>query len=65
VRGDFASPSHDTNFFRVHFDALGERAEVIAPVATALGPHALPSLPGERPERLCCDARPGALSRLA
>jgi hypothetical protein len=29
--------SHDANFFRIDFDSLSERAEVIAAVAAALG----------------------------
>jgi hypothetical protein len=29
---EYAFCPHDANFFRVHFDALGERAEVIATV---------------------------------
>ena len=29
------------------FDALGERAEVVAPVATAVGAHSLAGVPGE------------------
>jgi hypothetical protein len=38
VRSNSLGP-HDANFFRVDFNALGERARVIAAVATALGPH--------------------------
>src|SRR3974390_3590887 len=38
---EHALGAHDANLFRVNFDALGERAEVIAAVAAALGSHAL------------------------
>jgi hypothetical protein len=55
--------THDANFFRVHLDALGERAEVVAAVAAALRPHALPGLPGERLESLRCDARSEPIER--
>jgi hypothetical protein len=40
------------NLLRIDFDALGERAEVIAAIAAALGPHALAGVPGEGLERL-------------
>jgi hypothetical protein len=43
----YAFGPFDANFFRVHFDALGERAEVIAAVAAALGAHTPAGLPGE------------------
>jgi hypothetical protein len=36
---------HDPRFFLIDFDALGERAEVIAAVASAISPHALAGLP--------------------
>ena len=48
----YAFRTHDANFFRVDFDALGERAEGVAAVAAALGPHAPAGLPGERLEGL-------------
>ncbi len=37
-----------TQFFLVDFDALGERAEVIAAVAAAIDPHARASCPVKR-----------------
>jgi hypothetical protein len=45
------------NFFRINFDALSERAEVIAAVASRLDSHMPAGLPGERIECLRCDAR--------
>src|SRR5262245_57888182 len=48
----YAFRAHDANFFRVHFDALGERAEVIATVAAAVGAHSFAGLSGERFESL-------------
>src|SRR5262245_48209709 len=38
---------YDANFLRVHFDLLGERAQVIAPVAAALCAHTSAGLAGE------------------
>jgi len=43
---------------RVDFDALGERAKAIAPVAAALGPHPLAGRSGKSLDRLRCDGRP-------
>ena len=54
---------HDANFFRVHLDALGERAQVIATVAAAGGPHSFAGLRGERFEGLRRDARPEPIER--
>src|SRR5262245_43608487 len=54
---EYALRSHDANFFRVDFDALGERAQVVATVAAALGAHPSAGLPGECLERLRRDAR--------
>jgi hypothetical protein len=34
---EYAFRSHDANLFRVHFNALGERAEVVAAVTAAVG----------------------------
>jgi hypothetical protein len=56
--------SHDTQFFLIHFDPLGERAEVIAAVAAALGPHALAGGPGKRLESLRCDGGAGPVNRV-
>jgi hypothetical protein len=56
--------SHDAQFFLIDFDALGERAEVIAAVATAIGPHTLARRPGKRLERFRCDRRSGAFNRI-
>ena len=55
---------HDAQFFLIDFDALGERAKMIAAVAAVLGPHALAGRPGKRLESLRCDARPGPINRL-
>ena len=44
--------AHDANFFRIHFDALGQRAEVVAAVAARLGSHALAGVAGEGFQRL-------------
>jgi hypothetical protein len=37
---------------RIDFDTLGERAKMIAPVATALGPHSLAGRSGKHLDRL-------------
>jgi hypothetical protein len=55
--------THDANLFRVHFDPLDQRAEVIATVAAALGPHAPSGLAGEGHEHLRRDARPKPIKR--
>lgn len=39
--------AHDAKFLRVDFDALGQRAKVIAAIAAALGPHSLARRPGK------------------
>ena len=41
-----ADEPNDAKFLGVDFDALGERAQVIAAVAAALGPHLLASAAG-------------------
>jgi hypothetical protein len=43
--------THDANFFRVDFDALSERAEVVTAVAAALDAHAPAGQAGKRLER--------------
>jgi len=43
---------------------LGEGAEVIAAVTSALGPHALAGAPGKRFERVRCDRRSGLSDRI-
>jgi hypothetical protein len=63
VPQQLALGARDTNFFRADFDALSERAEVIATVAARLGPHPLAGSPGECFESLRCGARPDALDR--
>jgi hypothetical protein len=60
---EHAFRSHDANFFRVHFDELGQRAEVVAAVSARLGLHAPAGLAGERFQRLRCDARPEPIKR--
>jgi hypothetical protein len=50
--------SHDAQFFLIDFDALGERAEVIAAVTTVA------RRPGKRLERFRCDRRSGAFNRI-
>lgn len=40
--------SQDATFFRVDFDTLSERAEVITTVAVSIGPLPLAGLPGKR-----------------
>src|SRR5262249_50972312 len=40
--------AHDAPLFRVDFDALSERAEVITTVAARSGPQPLTGLPGKR-----------------
>src|SRR5262245_57496488 len=54
----YALRSHDANFFRVHFHALGKCAQMVAAIAAAVGSHPLAGLLGERLESLRCDARP-------
>jgi hypothetical protein len=44
---EHAFRSHDANFFRLHFDELGQRAEVVAAVSARLGLHAPAGLAGE------------------
>src|SRR6266699_978395 len=56
--------SHDAQFFLIDFDALGERAEVVAAVAAAIDPQALAGRPGKRLEGLWCDGRAGAINRV-
>jgi hypothetical protein len=56
--------SHDAKFFLIDFDALGERAEVVAAVASALGPHPLAGGPGKRLKGLWRDGRAGAINRV-
>lgn len=56
--------SHDANFLRIHFDTLGECAQVIATVAAALGPRPLARLPGEGFGSLRCDAPPEPFNRI-
>src|SRR5262249_20881187 len=52
------------NPFRVNFDSLSERAQVVATVAAALGPHTLASRPGKRFESLrWFDGRPEPIKR--
>src|ERR1700681_4271864 len=58
----FRSP--DAQFFLVDFDPLSERAEVIAAVAAAVGPHPLAGRPGKRLESLWCECRSGAFYRI-
>ncbi len=56
---------HDANFLRVHLDALGERAEVVATVAAALGPHALAGGPAKSFQSLGCEKdRPRSIQRI-
>ena len=55
---------HDAQFFLVDFDALGERAEVIAAVAAAIGPHSLAGGPGKRLQRFWCDRRSAPFDRI-
>jgi len=55
---EHAFRSHDANFFRVHLDALGQRAQVVPAVTAPVGPHPPAGLAGEGFERLRCDARP-------
>ena len=56
---------HDAHFFfLIAFDALGERAEVIAAVAAVLGSHALAGCPGKRLERFRCDRRSAPFDRI-
>jgi hypothetical protein len=43
---------------------LGERAEVIAAVAAAIGQHALAGCPGKGLESLWRDGRAGAINRV-
>lgn len=50
----YAFGTSDANFFGVDFDALGERAQVVAAVAARLGPCAPADLPGKRLEGLRC-----------
>src|SRR5262249_53453079 len=59
----YAFRPHDANFFRVHLDALRERAEVVATVAAAVGSHSFAGLRGERFESLRRDARPEPIER--
>jgi hypothetical protein len=47
----------DPQFFLIDFDALGERAKMIAAVAPVLGPRALAGCPGKRLESLRRDAQ--------
>ena len=61
---EHAFRSQDAQFFLIDFDPLGERAEVIAAVASALGPHALAGCPGKRLEGLWRDGRAGAINRV-
>ena len=44
--------SRDAQFFLIDFDALAERAKVIAAVASAVRPHPLAGCPGKRFESL-------------
>src|SRR5882757_7482218 len=54
----------DAQFFLIDFDALGERAKMIAAVAAVLGPHAPAGCPGKRLESLRCDSWSGPLDRI-
>src|SRR6267143_2633061 len=54
---------YDAQLFLVDFDALGERAKVIAAVATAIGSHPLAGCPGKGLEGLWRDGRAGAINR--
>jgi hypothetical protein len=45
------------------FDALGERAQVVAPVAAVVGSHSFASGPGERFESLHRDTRSKPIER--
>lgn len=55
--------THDAKFLRVDFNASGERAEVIAAAAAALGPHPLAGRPGKGLDRLGGDGWPQSFYR--
>src|SRR5258706_2456618 len=61
---EHAFRSHDAQFFLIDFDALGERAQVIAAVAAAIGAHALAGCSGKCLESLRCDSRSGPFDRI-
>jgi hypothetical protein len=61
---EHAFRSHGAQFLLIDFDALGKRAEVIAAIAAAIGPHALAGSPGKRLQSLWRDGRARVFDRI-